>query len=279
MPDADALPPVSNTAVGVAMVRAVESARPDRLFDDPLAAEFAAAADWSPARVATEARRERFQALVVWITVRTRFLDDLVVDASAHGCRQVVILGAGLDARAFRLAFPHGTRLFELDLAGILEFKDAVITANGRTPACERIVVPGDLSGDWPTPLAAAGFDPTVPTVWLAEGLLVYLTAEQNEALIDAASIRSAVGSRLGLTLSSREEPPRDVDPLDHESLFRSASPGDAAAWLGPRGWRVEVHTAAERAHAYGRTEVPISGRRRRARLVDARRVPDGSTR
>ena len=100
MADDDALPAVSNTAVGVAMIRAAESARPDRLFTDPLAAEFVAAAHWSPSRVATEARRERFASLVTWVTVRTRFLDDLVLDGCAHGCRQVVILGAGLDARA-----------------------------------------------------------------------------------------------------------------------------------------------------------------------------------
>ena len=263
------------------MIRAAESDRADPMFTDPLAAEFVRAARWSPpaATATTAARRDRLTSLVTWIRVRTRFLDELVLDACAAECRQLVILGAGLDARAFRLPFPVGVRAFELDLPSILDFKESVVTAAGVAPTCARVVVPGELADDWRTPLAGAGFDPAVPTVWLAEGLLVYLPAELNERLIDWVSAQSAVGSRLGLTLSSRDAPPRDVEPMDHESLFRSASPGDAEAWLGPRGWTVEVHTAVDRAQAYGRTDVPVTGARRRGRLVAARRVGGGSTR
>ena len=274
-PDAsDALPPVSATALGVAMVRAAESERPDRLFDDPFASAFVAAATSTPPLVLTPAQRRRASALVDWITVRTRFFDDLMLHACAHGCRQVVILAAGLDARAFRLGLAGDVRLFEIDLDGILVFKQDVITGNGFVPSCERVVVPADLTGPWLPALADAGFDPAVSTMWLAEGLLVYLTRQQNETLIDDVTDLSSPGSRLGLTLSSREEG-RDWDGDDlfeHERLQRSASPGDAAGWLAPRGWSVEVHFATDRAAAYG-CPAAVSGTHPRGRLVDATRL------
>src|SRR5262245_54579584 len=118
----DALPPVSATALGVATVRAAESDRADPLFADPLAPDFVAAAGWTPPEWTPE-QLARVEPLVAWIRVRTRFLDDLVVDACATGCRQVVILAAGLDARAFRLGLAPDIRLFELDLPEIVAFK------------------------------------------------------------------------------------------------------------------------------------------------------------
>ncbi|MGZ6931489.1 MAG: SAM-dependent methyltransferase [Acidimicrobiia bacterium] len=270
----DALPAVSITALGVASVRAAESERPDRLFADPFASAFVAAARSTPPSVLTPAQRGRASALVNWITVRTRFFDELMLHACAHSCGQVVILAAGLDARAFRLGLMADVRLFEIDLDEILAFKQDVITANGFVPSCERVVVPADLSGPWLPALADAGFDPGVPTMWLAEGLLVYLTRQQNEKLIDDVSDASSPGSRLGLTLSSRNEGQARTggNLFEHERLQQSASPGDAADWLGPRGWSVEVHLATDRAPAYGRraavTDTPTRGR-----LVDATRL------
>lgn len=272
----DALPPVSATAVGVAMIRAAESARPDRLFDDPLAPAFVAASGWTrPAP--TPEQQVRARALVEWVAVRTRFLDDVVRDGCTTGCAQVVILAAGLDARAFRLGLAPSVRLFELDLPEILAFKDGVVATEGRAATCERVVVPADLTGPWPVALARAGFDPAVPTVWLAEGLLVYLTRAQNEVLLDDVSVLAAPGSRLGLTLSSRTEgadPTTDDEPVfEHERLWRSASPGDADAWLGPRGWSVDVYRADDRAAAYGRSVDGGLASRGRARLIDATRL------
>jgi methyltransferase (TIGR00027 family) len=271
----DALSPVSMTAVGVAVVRAAESARPDPLFVDALAADFVAAAGWTPPAPTPE-RRARFEALVAWIRVRTKFLDDVVLDACAKGCRQVVILAAGLDARAFRLGLGPEITLFELDLPGMAAFKLEVVTAKGHRASCTRIVVPTDLTGSWPGDLGAAGFDPSAPTVWLAEGLLVYLTRPQNESLVDEVSRLAAPGSRLGLTLSGRTADDAPADPtgpaFEHERLWRSASPGDAVVWLGPRGWAVREHRATDRALAYGLPGDTAFGARGRARLVDATR-------
>ncbi len=272
----DTFPPVSTTAVGVAMIRAVESTRPDPLFVDRLAPDFVAASGWTPPDPTPE-QRVRLDSLVAWIRVRTRFLDEVVVDVCGRGCRQVVILAAGLDARAFRLDLTPDVRLFELDLPEIVAFKEAVLDAHGHLASCTRVALSTDLTGPWPDDLVAAGFDPSRPTVWLAEGLLVYLTREQNEALMDDVTRLAAPGSRLGLTLSGRtehvERTSTDAPVFEHERLWQSASPGDATEWLGPRGWSVHAHRPADKAAAYGLAADTVLGARGRTRLIDATRV------
>jgi methyltransferase (TIGR00027 family) len=147
-------------------VRAEETARPDRLFADPLAAAFAAAGGLEPG---AGPGGRRGAALRVWVVARTLFLDDLLAEAGQQGCRQVVLLGAGFDARAFRLPWPPGTRCFEVDTPDVLGPKDQVLAAEEAVPGCERLVVPCDLRDDWPAALRAAlraaGLDPARPTV------------------------------------------------------------------------------------------------------------------
>src|SRR3954468_21034121 len=117
----DRLPPVSATAFGVALVRAAEADRTDPLFVDPLAPDFVAAAGWKPPEPTAE-QRSQVDSLVSWIRVRTKFLDDVVLDACAGTCGQVVILAAGLDARAFRLGLGAEVNVFELDLPAMAAF-------------------------------------------------------------------------------------------------------------------------------------------------------------
>ena len=165
---------------------------------DPFAAAFVAArAEWQPPSEVADART---QAIVRHIVIRTRFFDDMLLDA-ARNCQQVVLLGAGLDARAFRLSWPEGTRLFELDQSALLSWKQDRLDAARVVPACERTTVATDLRADWPSDLAGAGHDPDEPTAWLAEGLLVYLAEDVVERLIVGVSRRSAPGSRFGLTI------------------------------------------------------------------------------
>jgi hypothetical protein len=130
---------VGGTALTIAAVRAGETARPDRLFADPLAAAFAAAGGLEPG--AGPAGR-RGVALRVWVVARTLFLDDLLAEAGRQGCRQIVLLGAGFDARAFRLPWPPGTRCFEVDTPDVLGPKAQVLAAEHAVPGCERLVVP-----------------------------------------------------------------------------------------------------------------------------------------
>ena len=257
-------PPVGLTAIGVAAIRAAESERPDRLFDDPYAAGFArAAGDWRPGPTtpATEEAARVRGRLISWIIVRTRFLDDVLLQACAGSCRQVVILGAGLDSRAFRLTWPDGTRLWELDLADVIAFKERVIQAEGWRPGCERMTVPVDLSANWGEPLLGAGFDAGAPVAWVAEGLLAYLSAEVRDALVTRAAGLSVPGSRMGLTLAASERlaawrrahPDGTAARGDYVALWQSTAPPDPAEWLAEHGWRASLFDVAERAAAYGR--------------------------
>jgi methyltransferase (TIGR00027 family) len=274
-------PPVSMTAIGVAAIRAAEANRPDPLFVDPLADAFVRAAGsiWSPRTAPVQ--RDRIAVVVAWVRVRTRFLDDLVLDACANGCRQVVTLGAGLDARAFRLAWPDRVRLFELDLTEVLAFKQHVVHSEGYEAACERIVVPTDLARDWTSDLREAGFDTAESTAWLAEGLLAYLTEESSDAVVDGVTECSVPGSRFGLTLASAERRPdagadsasAPSEPGGYMALWQSEPPADAREWLAPRGWSVSVFDAYERAGSYGLPATATPKTRRHARLVDATRL------
>jgi len=245
------------TAVGVARIRAMESRREQALFHDPLAAAFAVAGGLSlqPSTVQRdEAARRRWGGVAVSIVIRTRFLDDLLTEAAGAGCRQVVLLGAGMDSRAYRLDWPPGTRLFELDTAEPLGFKESVLRAEGALPRCERHPVAVDLRDDWPAALAAAGHDPALPTAWIAEGLLIYLPQDDVQRLLERIGELSAPGSRMGLTLGSQQTLERfGQDRGTPADMWVSVMPDDPVAWLADLGWTAETFTVRERAAAYGR--------------------------
>ncbi|MFE4968940.1 class I SAM-dependent methyltransferase [Streptomyces sp. NPDC056660] len=251
------------TAVGVARVRALESERENALFRDPLAQAFATAGGLGPSSPpqlpGDEAARRRRLGVAFSIVIRTKFLDDLLEQASASGVRQVVLLGAGMDSRAFRMNWPEGTRLFEVDTAAPLDFKASVLRQERAVARCERITVAVDLREDWPGALAAAGHDPEMPTAWIAEGLLIYLPDDAVELLLARISAQSAAGSRMGLTLGSRgviERFGADAVPGSAASMWVSEMPDDPVGWLAGHGWEAGSHTLRERAAAYGR---PIS--------------------
>jgi methyltransferase (TIGR00027 family) len=280
-PPTATLPSVSMTAVGVAAIRAAETSRSDRLFDDPCATGFVEAAAYRrPGASAhpTEDEVRRRRGLITWVTVRTRFLDDVVTAACAGACRQVVIVGAGLDARAYRLNWPRGTRLWELDLPEVLAFKEMVVQAEGWVPRCERVTVEVDLAGDWGRRLEAAGFDALAPVVWLAEGLLAYLSAAVRDSLLSRLAELSTPGSRLGVTLAAPERldewrqrhPDGSANPGDYVALWQSTGPAEPTEWLAQFGWEAQLFSLAERAAAYGRPLDSGDGDRHGAGLVDA---------
>jgi methyltransferase (TIGR00027 family) len=241
---------ISRTALWVAKMRAEEGARPDRLFDDRLAGAFVAAA--GPDAVDGLALPP---GAVEFLAVRTRFYDDYL---RAAGLRQVVALAAGLDSRAFRLAWPAGVRFFEVDLPEVFEFKEAVLAEHGAVAGCTRATVPADLRGDWPAPLLAAGFDPATPTAWLVEGLLLYLTLADNDRLVDTLTTLSAPGSRLAF--DHMRSAASDRAPLrETEAVARRMGAGfqsyldDPVGWLAAHGWHAVVDRIPAMAESYGR--------------------------
>jgi len=239
---AAALSDVSRTAIGVVRARAAESARPDRLFDDPFAQTFL-----NTAGIEGGGLRP---ALQLHVAVRTRFYDDQL---RAAGCRQVVLLGAGLDTRAYRLDWPDGTTLFELDLPPLLSLKEALLVQAGAEPRCRRVALGVDLRDAWDVPLLAAGFDPAVPTAWLAEGLLVYLDEAAAGHVLTTATALSAAGSRLACE-GARLGNTSTQAAGEVAQLWRGGLGGDLPAWLHAHGWRTATSSLAELAHAYGRS-------------------------
>ena len=131
------------------------------------------------------------------MAVRTRFYDRFFVDATRSGIRQAVIVAAGLDARAYRLPWPQGTVVYEVDLPDVIEFKTSTLSELGAAPTAERRTVAVDLRDDWPAALQAAGFDPQAPSAWSAEGLVVYLPPEAQDALFGNITALSAPKSQL----------------------------------------------------------------------------------
>lgn len=232
---------VGGTALGMARVRAAESLRPDRLFDDP----YAAALSGEQQVTDTQASALAFHGVI-----RTRFYDEYLL---AAGCRQVVLLAAGLDTRAFRLPWPDGVRLFELDLPEVLAYKEEILTAQ---PACDRTVLAIDLREDWPTALVGAGFDPAEPTAWLAEGLLIYLTAEEAGQLLTSVGDLSAPGSQIAFERNNTGAARATDSPgmRRYTSLWKGGLGQDAAEWLTAHGWRPETHDLTTLAASYGRT-------------------------
>jgi methyltransferase (TIGR00027 family) len=249
--------PVGATARWTAAVRAGERERPDALIDDPWAALLAGAegmawlAHRSPESVAP-------------IVIRTRFFDDWLRSTVVDGpVRQVVLLAAGLDTRAWRLPWPAGTTVFEVDLAGVLDWKAEVMDGAWTAPACKRRTVRADLAGDWPRRLADAGFDRSEPAAWLAEGVLFYLPDELVAQILDGVTAQAAPGSRLAFDIPNRAVL---TSPYTRAWIEMQAAAGapwigtmdDPAAVLEGLGWTPTVTQPGEPGASFGRWALPV---------------------
>jgi methyltransferase (TIGR00027 family) len=261
---------VGITALGVAAARAIETARDEPLINDPFAAHFVrAAAPPSPMPTSLDGAGEFWRDLSTYMGVRTRYFDDFFLRASAAGVRQVVILASGLDVRAFRLEWPSGTSVFEIDQPKVLEFKDEVVTAQGGAARCDRHVVATDLRDDWAGALTGAGFDERLPTAWLAEGLLPYLPPEAEQQLIDTIDKFSAPGSHVALETDRKMKKLMESTGakqvatgwgIDMSELVHDDDRPEAAESLRSLGWTVTVDAAADVAGAYHRDVGTMAG-------------------
>jgi methyltransferase (TIGR00027 family) len=187
---------------------------------------------------------------IAYQAVRTHFFDEYFADVVGAGIRQVVILAAGLDSRAYRLSWPAGTAVYEIDQPKVLEYKTGILESHGAVPTADRRPVPVDLRHDWPAALTAAGFDRAQPTAWLAEGLLPYLPSDAQDRLFEMFTALSAPGSRVAVEafgLNSKGNTQRwlrmrerlgldvNVQALTYHEPDRS----DAVQWLVEHGWQV----------------------------------------
>ena len=209
------------------------------------------------------------RALNEQMAVRTRFFDNFFADAWAGaGIRQAVILAAGLDTRAYRLDWPAGTTVFEVDQPEVIEFKTRTLGELGATPATGHRTVGVDLRDDWPAALRDAGFDSSRPTAWIAEGLLVYLPSDAQDRLFDHITTLSAPGSRLATEHMDMQALPAEwAQKLDERSattgsglrlseLFYTGARNPAGAYLQNLRWQVSVLRAAD-AYAANGFELP----------------------
>jgi methyltransferase (TIGR00027 family) len=258
---------VGRTALGAAMIRAMESRRADRLFQDPYAAAFLAAAPEAlrapgpgPRGAVAGLGGLSAAASGFWsqVVLRTRFFDDYLAQATARGVRQIVLLAAGLDTRAYRLVWPDGVRIFELDLPDVLAFKRRVLAVRGGEPRAQRREVEADLRLDWPTALTEAGFRPTEPTAWLLEGLLIYLSADEVIRMLTVLGTLSAPGSEIAFEFDDmgadalRDRAAQLPAAAQYAQLWQGGLP-DAPDWLAAHGWQVAKHYIAQLAAGYGR--------------------------
>lgn len=259
---------VGSTAVMVAAARASETASTDPLINDPYAKLLVAGAGtgiWELLLDDTLVDKvEAIDAEVAAVyhhmrnyqAVRTHFFDAFFADAVAAGIRQVVILASGLDSRAYRLDWPAGTTVYEIDQPKVLAYKEQTMAANDVTPAAQRRTVAIDLRQDWPAALTAAGFDPAAPTAWLAEGLLMYLPAEGQDRLFDQITALSAPGSRIAAETAGnhRSDERRQqmaerfkkiaetmglTQSLDIQDLiYQDENRASVRGWLDEHGWQ-----------------------------------------
>ena len=244
------------TSRWTASARAKESAREDCLFNDPWAAALAGpeGAKW------LEQRGGNVSPMVV----RTRYFDDYLQDAARQrDILQIVILAAGLDTRAFRLPWPDGTHLYELDQPAVLEYKAQVLDAADARPACKRTAIGSDLTGNWQAALLENGFERFRPSTWLLEGLLFYLPNDAILRVLETVSSLAAPGSRLGfdivnsITLTS---------PITKAWIDMQAQAG--APWIGALddpetlltelGWQVAMTQPGSPDAHFNRWTLPV---------------------
>jgi methyltransferase (TIGR00027 family) len=265
---------VGLTALLVAAARAIETHRDDSLAQDAYAEHFVraapACAHW-PVRIQQVPDGDGnplWGRFARYFGLRTKVLDDFLLRSVRTGPRQVVLLGAGLDTRAFRLDWPSGCVLFEIDRAGVLAFKHQVLTDLAATPAVERVPVPVDLRADWAGALTTAGFDPAAPSVWLAEGLLFYLPGPAEISLIDTVDRLATAGSALAFEaklekdlLAYRDSPiytaTREQIGIDLLDLFDRGPRPDSVGALTARGWSTSTYTPFDFTRRYRRGPLP----------------------
>ncbi|MBF6331898.1 class I SAM-dependent methyltransferase [Nocardia transvalensis] len=253
---------VGATATMAATARAIATRADPSLIDDPFAEPLVRAVGIDLlTRLATGDLPPDDLVEPTWIDVgkvRGKFYDEFFLDATDAGIAQIVILASGLDSRAYRLRWPPGTVVYEIDQPQVIEFKTRTLAALGAAPTTDRKTVAADLRDDWSSALRTAGFDPARPTAWSAEGLLDYLPPEAQDRLLDTITELSAPESRIA-TESKPNPRPGQQDKTrqrlhrmserwsahgfapDMAGLRHYGKRNEAAPYLTDRGWTLNA--------------------------------------
>jgi methyltransferase (TIGR00027 family) len=259
---------VALTAVMMARERQVESERADRLFDDPwggsmVAAGQASAPGAAPWLTENTTLGDIAPGMAGYVPVRTRWIDDRIL-AHVHGsdARQVVVLGSGLDTRAARLPWPDQATVYLLDLPAVVDLADTVLAAATSQTAGRAVSVATDLSGDWATDLHRQGFVAGTATVWVIEGVLMYLNTRDAERLITLARELSGSGSCLIADLAHPHAHHNSLFASGRQALEDNRSPlrssvADPEAWFATLGWTCRTPDPLTLATEYRRTVPP----------------------
>lgn len=260
---------VGSTALFVAAARALEAQKLDPAAVDPYAEVFcrAVGGEWAElldGGVPDHPLKTEFgEHFVNFQGVRTKYFDSYFRAAADDGVRQIVLLAAGLDSRGYRLPWPDGTVMFELDQPQVLDFKREALARHGDAPTADRREVAVDLRNDWPRALRDSGFDPAKPSAWIAEGLLIYLPATAQHQLFSGIDALAAPGSHLAV----EESVPLDADAFaakrDEEvaggndrsffTLVYNEQHQPAAEWFGTRGWQAVAASLPDYLRSSGR--------------------------
>ena len=267
---------VGATATMVAAARAAATRRPNAVINDPFAEPLVRAVGLDLfTRVASGELDFAdvdddvgFPRMVDTFAARAKFFDNYFAAAGSAGLRQVVIVASGPDARPYRLSWPTGTTLYEIDQPEVMEFKSATLSELGVAPGAEHRRVGIDLREDWPAALQCAGFDTARPTAWLAEGVLIgFLPPEAEVQLLDNVTALSAAGSQFaadyGSVRGQTEEAQRQAQTmterwrehgldLDIAELTYPGEHTDVAAHLQARGWDTTTSTLGDLFDAAG---------------------------
>ena len=249
--------PLGSTARWTAAARALENAREDRLFADPWAEKLAGeeGAAWAAGRPADS---------LAPMLLRIRFFDDFLQRiAHQEALRQVVLMAAGLDTRAFRLDWPAETSLFELDQPGVLQEKDLILRSASAQPTCTRHTIETDLTRPWGEALTKAGFKPTQPSIWLLEGFFFYIPSESITRLLDEINALSAPGSWMGFDIINSITLTSPYTKQWIEMQAQSGAPwigslDDPAGFLSARGWKATLSQAGAEDANHGRWHLPV---------------------
>ena len=265
---------VGATATMVAAARAMATTADDPLINDPFAKPLVRAVgvdfftrlvtgDLRPEDLDSDSESVGMQRMTDNMAVRTKFFDEFFLSATEGGIRQAVILASGLDSRAYRLTWPAGTTVYEIDQPEVIEFKTTTLAELGAEPTAKRRTVAMDLRYDWPSALIEEGFDPNQPAAWSAEGLLGYLPPDAQDRLLDTVTELSAPGSRVAV------ESVPNIDQGDHQKaiermqaashrwrdhgfdldfaeLVYLGDRNEAASYLGDHGWQISRNSVKE---------------------------------